>query len=76
MIRKIVLELDELDFDIIQDAITQRQLVRCDETHRTILPEFEGNFVGAVVAEICRSYVLCMEEPCADGGEPTEGGEQ
>ena len=48
--RKMVLELDELDYDAVQMAITRRQCFR-------IMPEGQSNVAGAVLAEICRGWM-------------------
>jgi hypothetical protein len=46
-----VLLCDQADFDAIQDAIAQRQAIRC-------MPDSEaGNLAGATIAEICRGWM-------------------
>jgi hypothetical protein len=49
--KQIVLLCDQADFDAIQDAIAQRQAIRC-------MPDSEaGNLAGATIAEICRGWM-------------------
>lgn len=58
--KTITLELDDLDYAAVQEAIATRQLYR-------VLPDGEGNLAGRVVAEICRGWMeLC------DGDEGEE----
>jgi hypothetical protein len=55
MLRRMVLELDYLDFVAIQRAIARRQRWR-DEEGGAIMPPTESNTAGAVLAEICRGW--------------------
>ncbi len=53
---KMTLELDQLDFDTIQNEIAQRQSRsrRIDPDGPTILPDGESCLAGAVIAEVIR----------------------
>lgn len=48
--RTLTLELDQLDYDVIQQAIAYRQTYR-------VLPDGDGNMVGRYVAEVCRGFL-------------------
>jgi hypothetical protein len=54
--RRLVLELDEDDWDAIQEAIARRQAWRHADGG-PLLPDGESNTAGAVLAEICRGWV-------------------
>ena len=49
-VRRIELELDELDYSAICQAVARRQLFRS-------MPDGEGNEAGRVIAEICRGWL-------------------
>jgi hypothetical protein len=51
--RTIILELDELDYDCIQDFMAKEQL--CRDKDGIILPEGESNLAGAIMAEAVRN---------------------
>ena len=61
--KQIVLLCDQADFDAIQDAIAQRQAIRC-------MPDSEaGNLAGATIAEICRGWMEMKTFDFDDDGE-------
>lgn len=50
-VKKIVLEVDDLDFHAIQNAMARRQSFR-------VMPDADGgNIAGRVIAEICRGWL-------------------
>jgi len=55
MSKQIVLELDKFDEVAVNRAIAHRQTFR--DMQGCILPDGESNTVGAVIAEICRSWL-------------------
>lgn len=54
--KRIELEVDDLDYEAIQRVIATRQLYRC-------MPDGEGNQAGRVIAEICRGWEEMLEIP-------------
>jgi hypothetical protein len=54
MNRTIILQLDELDYDCIQEEFARRQANRLDG--HANLPDGESNLAGAMVAEMVRDY--------------------
>jgi hypothetical protein len=54
---KIVLELDDLDFAVVMQAMDRRQrfMGGTRDTDET-LPDGEGNLAGRTLAEICRGW--------------------
>jgi hypothetical protein len=56
-VRRIILEVDELDFLSIHVAMSYRQLWR-------VLPDGDGNLAGRLIAEIVRGYMdlICEQE--------------
>jgi hypothetical protein len=69
----IVLELDELDYDAIQEAVAKRQaLGRYFPGYEArIMPDGERNRAGAALAEICRSFTQTLKN-CAKATPVTE----
>jgi hypothetical protein len=65
-VKRIMLEVDDLDFDAIQNAICRRQSFRC-------MPDGDGNTTGRVVAEICRGWSEMLD---AARGDDDKSGEQ
>lgn len=51
--RTIVLELDQEDFDTIQEEFARHQL--CRDEHGVCLPDGTSNLAGAMVAESIRN---------------------
>lgn len=52
---KIILELDEIDYEIIQNEIAHRQArSRALGLTETLLPDGDSNLAGAIVAECVR----------------------
>ncbi len=51
--KKITLELDELDYNALLRAMSIRQQSRC-------MPDGDGNMAGRVIAEICRGWLEFM----------------
>ena len=51
--RTLVLELDELDWDVIQNELAQRQAER-DADGMYSIPDGDSNLAGAVLAECIR----------------------
>jgi hypothetical protein len=61
MIRSVVLELDELDYDAVQRALSERQRMNHQYAGGSILPDGEGNYAGRNIAEICRGWLEFLE---------------
>lgn len=57
--KKLILELDELDYASLQEAMARRQLVR--GPLGIILPPNESNLPGALLAEICRGWLELLD---------------
>ncbi len=55
-LRKIELEVDELDYEAIQKAFAVKQGNRFGGDS-TILPDGDGNIQGRMVGEICRGWL-------------------
>ena len=55
--RQIILELDEFDYDSIQQAISIRQGFQGGG----LLPYGEGNLTGRIVAEVCRGWMEMLD---------------
>ena len=61
-VRKMVLDLDELDYRAVQRAIARRQTFR-------VMPDDEGSdTAGAVIAEICRGWLEMLDWDFTTGG--------
>lgn len=61
--RTITLDLDELDYNAVQNAMARRQnfgrhLLGCTDG---IMPDGDSNRAGAVVAEICRGWMEMLD---------------
>ncbi len=55
--KTVALELDDLDFDAVQKAISIRQGLMGGG----LLPDGEGNLAGRIVAEICRGWMEFLD---------------
>jgi hypothetical protein len=55
--KTITLELDDLDFDTVQQAMSRRQ----GFMGGNCLPDGGGNLAGRVVAEICRGWMEMLD---------------
>lgn len=59
-VKRITLDVDDLDFAAIQRAITRRQrmyqALAPGEGSYAILPDGEGSLAGRMIAEICRGW--------------------
>lgn len=62
--RVIVLNLDEDDYNSIQEAIAKRQAYGRnlpDSNGQKIMPDGDSNIAGAVLAEICRGWIELLD---------------
>jgi hypothetical protein len=62
-VRTVVLELDDDDFDAVQQAISVRQGL----FGGSVLPDGEGNLAGRYVAEICRGWMEMLDAGRGEG---------
>lgn len=63
--RKIVLELDDLDYDCFQAEVARYQATK-RTADGVLLPDGESNLVGAVVCELIRDLLDCRDLHGAD----------
>jgi hypothetical protein len=63
--KTITFQVDEDDFDAIQNAVAKRQTIP--------LPDSDGDKLGRVIAEICRGWYERVE---AQGGKDDKSGEE
>ena len=63
--RKIVLELDNLDYDCFQAEVARYQATK-RTADGVLLPDGESNLVGAVVCELIRDLLDCRDLHGAD----------
>ena len=63
--KTITLELDEDDFDSVQQAISTRQGL----FGGGMLPDGDGNLAGSYVAEICRGWMEFLDAGAGGKGE-------
>jgi hypothetical protein len=66
MNRTIELELDEEDYDAVQDAIALYQSLARVPGYPTILPDGDSNLAGAILAQICRGWADYWEKRMRD----------
>jgi hypothetical protein len=63
-VRRIVLELDEDDYEAVTRAVSIRQ----GFDGGGLLPEGGGNLTGRIVAEICRGWEEMLDDHNPGGG--------